>query len=521
MKGFKHLSLTAKILTVGFFSMAFLSLIFYLLYYFDSKRNTRSAYIEKAKGICLTAESTRDQMEEMWTGGVFTAEMLKVYYQAGEMEKLLNTVPVIASWRAVVRKAREGNYRFRVIKFQARKPSNEPDHGLSYQIEGPALKKIKAENLSEYSVVDKNINAIRYFRPVRLTESCLICHGNPSQSSQLWGNNDGVDPTGGKMENWKTGEIHGAFEIIQSLDDADAQLRQNLAYAVICAALCIGIAVLFFFIMVRQSIVMPVRKIISGLDVGASQVSDAAGQVATSGQVLAEGASEQAASLEETSASLNQMASVTKENAVNASQADSLMQQTSTVVADAGNLMNHLSDAMGEILNASEETSKIIKTIDEIAFQTNLLALNAAVEAARAGEAGAGFAVVADEVRNLAVKASEAAGNSSDIIEGTGQKVEEGSSLLNETRSAFTKVMDSYKSVTMIVSSIAEASNEQADGIGQINTAVVSMDEVTQKNAATSEEAASAAEELNAQAATMETYIRHLADIVSGNRTPG
>ena len=172
---------------------------------------------------------------------------------------------------------------------------------------------------------------------------------------------------------------------------------------------------------------------------------------------------------------------------------------------------------MQEISKASEETSKIIKTIDEIAFQTNLLALNAAVEAARAGEAGAGFAVVADEVRNLAMRAADAAKNTAALIEGTVKKVSDGTALVKTTNDAFNEVAGSTAKVGELVGEIAAASSEQAQGIEQVNIAVTEMDKVTQQNAATAEESASASEELNAQAEEMKSFVADLAAMVGGN----
>jgi methyl-accepting chemotaxis protein len=179
--------------------------------------------------------------------------------------------------------------------------------------------------------------------------------------------------------------------------------------------------------------------------------------------------------------------------------------------------MGELTHSMEEISKASEETFKIIKTIDEVAFQTNLLALNAAVEAARAGEAGAGFAVVADEVRNLAMRAAEAAKNTSDLIESTVKKIKDGGDLVATTNDAFGLVAQSAAKVGELVAEIAAASNEQAQGIGQVNTAVAEMDKVVQQNAANAEESASASEEMNAQAEQMKTIVAQLVALVGGN----
>lgn len=180
--------------------------------------------------------------------------------------------------------------------------------------------------------------------------------------------------------------------------------------------------------------------------------------------------------------------------------------------------MGELKRSMEEISKASAETSKIIKTIDEIAFQTNLLALNAAVEAARAGgEAGAGFAVVADDVRNLAMRAGTAAKNTADLIEGTVKKVKNGSELVTRTYAAFDEVTNGTGKAEKLVGEIATASHEQFQGIEQVNKAVAEMDRVVQRNAANAEESASASEELNAQAAQTEGFVEELVYLIDGN----
>jgi methyl-accepting chemotaxis protein len=269
-----------------------------------------------------------------------------------------------------------------------------------------------------------------------------------------------------------------------------------------------------------RSITRPLNRVIDGLTDSANQVTTASGQVSSASQSLAEGASEQAAGIEETSSSMEEMSSMTKKNAENASQANTMMADTSRVVEEANQAMRELTNSMNEISVASEETGKIIKTIDEIAFQTNLLALNAAVEAARAGEAGAGFAVVADEVRNLAMRAAEAAKSTANLIEGTVKKIKNGSEIVSRTNEAFSKVATGAKKVGELVGEIAAASQEQSQGIEQINKAVVEMDKVVQKNAASAEESAAASEEMNAQAEQMKAFVRELVAVV-GTRGNG
>ncbi|MBU4117185.1 MAG: MCP four helix bundle domain-containing protein [Proteobacteria bacterium] len=271
-------------------------------------------------------------------------------------------------------------------------------------------------------------------------------------------------------------------------------------------------------VLINRRILRIIGDVTKNLSESSHQINGASAQIASSSQVLAEGASEQAASLEETSASLEEISATTKQNAENASLANTMMQEASSTINTTGETISTLSASMIDIAQASKETSKVIKTIDEIAFQTNLLALNAAVEAARAGESGAGFAVVADEVRNLAMRAAEAAKNTALLIESTLEKVNAGSALMEKTGVAFSGVSESVQKVGSLVSEIAVASTEQAHGISQVNKAVSEMDQVTQQNAATAEESASASEELSAQTEAMRSITEDLIAVVGLNR---
>jgi len=299
---------------------------------------------------------------------------------------------------------------------------------------------------------------------------------------------------------------------------AQADLSNRIIIATILAGLLIGV---FYAVVSIKKIVARINKVISGVMEGTEQVTSASEHVASASQDLAEGASQQAATIEETSASLEEVASMVKQNAAHAGKAKEMMKEVEGIVAKVDRNMQDMSVAIKEISDSSQETDKIVKTIDEIAFQTNLLALNAAVEAARAGEAGAGFAVVADEVRNLALRAATAAKNTATLIDNTIKSVDKGSQFTRATQESFKDNMEISAKVGALVDGIAEASREQAEGIDRVSRAVADMDGVTQQNAASAEESASAAEEMNAQAESMKGYLGELAKLVGNVRGNG
>ena len=249
-----------------------------------------------------------------------------------------------------------------------------------------------------------------------------------------------------------------------------------------------------------------------------AQVNSAGEQISTGAQALAQGASEQASSLEEISASLEELTAMTNQNADNAQQGNSLSEEAKVFTDKGITAMSKMSEAINLIKESAEQTAKIVKTIDEIAFQTNLLALNAAVEAARAGDAGKGFAVVAEEVRSLAARSAEAARNTAELIEQSGKNAEGGVRISEDVASALDEIQGQTAKVAELMAEISAASKEQASGISQINDGVTQLDSVTQKNAAGSEESAAAAEELTAQAQGLASMI---ATFKIGNSTGG
>ena len=246
----------------------------------------------------------------------------------------------------------------------------------------------------------------------------------------------------------------------------------------------------------------------------AAEVTNASSEISASTTDLSQRTEEQASSLEETSASMEEMSATVKKNAESAQQANQFANETATVADRGGAVVAQAVTAMSLIEESSRKISDIISVIDEIARQTNLLALNAAVEAARAGEAGRGFAVVASEVRSLAQRSSQAAKDIKDLITNSSSQVHEGVQLVNKTGTSLTEIVASIKKVAQIVSDIAVASNEQASGIDQINSALNQMDEVTQQNSALVEENAATAKTLEQQSTAMN-------DRVGAYKVPG
>lgn len=539
--------MTSRTKSIGFRFVAMMVLgmtimvaVLFAAFIKNERDATIMAEVHAARNLVLMAESVRENMEVKWELGMFSPQALRTMEYTDEKDrrtKLLAAVPVAAAWNAAKAKAKEGGFEFRTPRHGARNKANEPD-----AIEQEVLTLLKNNpQIQEHHIVDKEKNVIRYFRPVRLSKTCLNCHGNPANSFELWRRDDGRDITGYKMDGKKVGDMHGAFEIIRPLGQADAALNLALlkATGIVVPLMLLGIALTWY--MTRCMVTKPLEKavdvcdamskgdlsheinvksenevgqlmrslkemsenlysIVKEVKVTSDSVASGSEQLAAGNIHLSQRTEEQATALEESATSMEEMTSTVKINADFAQEANELANAARRRALTGSEVVQQTVNAMGEINQSSTRISDIITTIDGIAFQTNLLALNAAVEAARAGEQGRGFAVVAGEVRSLAQRSADAAKEIKTLIEDSVEKVRNGTEFVDQSGKTLEEIMEGIQKVADIIGEITASSKAQSAGIDQVNSAIMNMDDMTQENAALVEQAAAAARSMQDQA---------------------
>lgn len=568
---FKNLKLRTKLIALGVSQLLLVAGILFYMNYRQQSIAARETINAKARTIVLNVEAVRQEMQEKWAIGQYNQKLLKEWADAGQMDKILHSVPVYSAWNSAKKKAAESGYEFKVPKFSPRNPQNEPD-----PIEAQVLKQLESGLVKEHSVYDSEKNAIRYFRPIALTKECMICHGDPAQSLALWGNDKGLDPTGHKMENWKEGEVHGAFEVIQSLDQADAEVQASLLWnTCIVAMLVLGGAAMFYFL-VSFSICNPISETVaifqkyatgditqrlsvtSSDEIGelrgsintfaerlrdmlltmgssAHKLTSSSEQLCSTAARLTKGASESqgqsatvSSAAEEMSINMKNMASSTEQMSGGVRHvAASIEEMTSTIAEiaknaetsariaeDASRVASISNDKIGHLGTAANEIGKVIEVIQDIAEQTNLLALNATIEAARAGEAGKGFAVVATEVKELAKQTAAATDDIRARIEA--MQVSTGEAV--ESIKTISDIIHNVNNVSKTIASAVEEQNITTKEIARNISQVASASEVVARGV---NESAAASQEITQSIGRVDTVLNQTATAATDSKAEG
>jgi methyl-accepting chemotaxis protein len=511
------------------------------------------ALIDKSKAIVFMAEASRNEMSRKLSLGI-----IKPFDQI-DPGKIIEAVPVVTAMQTAAINAKKSNYTFRVPKVDPRNPKNKPT-----PLELDVLDEIKSKNLEEKIVVSHD--EVRYFRPIKLTEECLFCHGDPKGKA---------DPTGGKLEGWKAGEIHGAFEIISSMDEVNEQVR-NITLKIIAWAMGIlFLCACVTWLLLDRNIIRPLKKssleikkiaqkdLTGSIEIGnrdefgdinsdlhgmkeqlrsvikrifstADSLEERSKQLKDTSENLASGSTEMnsrsmsvATAAEEMSANMNSVAAATEEASTNialvSEATDGMAKTISEIARNTENAQKITANAVNEALSASAKVDelgiaaskigKVTETITEISEQTNLLALNATIEAARAGEAGKGFAVVANEIKDLARQTANATAEIKIQIEGIQTSTSETIFQIEQITNVINEVNDT---VSIIVRAVEEQNKTTVEIAENISQATIGIQEVTENVSQSSIVADEVAKDINT-VSDNSALVAHQSEIMNKN----